>query len=126
MLYTSVDPSTAILEVGVHKGFDVLDSVHHSLLEIKISDPAQVHVVNIASIPNPNWLRPGTVSSNQQAFGDLLLNTHAMVFFPSVVSRHSWNLLINMPTAAGAMHLTQSEAFALDPRLTPAAHAKKP
>lgn len=28
-VYCSIDPATAILEVAVHKGFDVLDTVHH-------------------------------------------------------------------------------------------------
>ena len=119
VLYTSIDPSTAIVEVGVHKGFNTLDAVPHTLLEIEIAGPARVHVVTAASIPNANWLRPGTVSIGQQAFGDALLSAHPLVLIPSVVSIHSWNLLIDVSAAAGRFRLRRREAFALDPRLNP-------
>lgn len=121
VIYTSLDPSTAIVEVGVHKGFDTLDIVPHTLLEIEIADPAPVHVVDVATIPNPHWLHPGAVSAGQQAFGDQLLAMHAMVVVPSVVSSHSWNLLIDAVSAAGLFKLKRSEQFALDPRLNPVA-----
>ncbi len=119
VLYTAIDPATAILEVAVHKGLRSLDTVPHTLLEIGIVDLAQVHVVDTASIPDPNWLRPGTVSGRQQAFGDALLATHPMVLMPSVVSTHSWNLLIEVSAAKGLFRLRSSEPFALDPRLNP-------
>ena len=136
ILYTSLDPATAILEVGVHKGLATLDAVAHTLLQIEILDPNQVFKVEHATVPNSNWLRPGTVSRAQQAFGDALLAAHAMVLLPSVVSTHSWNLLMNLDVGveaavqagadtgvqAGAkfFKLRGSEAFALDPRLNPA------
>ena len=119
ILYTSLDPATAILEVGVHKGLATLDAVAHTLLHIEILEPARVFRVNHANVPNPNWLRPGTVSRAQQAFGDALLATHAMVLMPSVVSTHSWNLLIDVQADAKFFKLQGSEAFALDPRLNP-------
>ncbi|HEY2977237.1 MAG TPA: RES family NAD+ phosphorylase, partial [Burkholderiaceae bacterium] len=93
VLYTSLDPATAIVEVGVHKGLETLDAVPHMLLEIEITEPTRVHVVGPAAIPSASWLRPGTVSAAQQAFGDTLVEAHALVLMPSVVSAHSWNLL---------------------------------
>lgn len=128
VLYASLDPSTAILEVGVHKGLDTLDTVPHMLLEIEITDPARSRVVDAATFPNRNWMRPGTVSAGQQAFGDALMRTHPLVLIPSVVSTHSWNLLIDVDAAgaAGLFRLRRGEAFALDPRLHPATAVRKP
>ena len=120
VLYTSLDPSTAILEVAVHKGLRTLDVVAHTLIQIEVVRPKRVFKVDPASVPNPNWLRPGTVSKDQQLFGDALLEAHALVMIPSVVSTHSWNLLIDVDAAAGQFKLVSSEAFALDPRLNPA------
>ena len=125
VIYTSLDPSTAIVEVGVHKGFDTLDTVAHTLLEIEFTNPARVHVIDLAIIANPHWLRPGAVSAGQQAFGDKLLATYPLVVLPSVVSSHSWNLLIDVASAAGLFKLRRSEHFALDPRLNPTAVPRK-
>ena len=102
VLYTSIDPATAIVEVGVHevgvhKGFNTLDAVPHT--------------------------RPGTISAEQQSFGDGLLASNPLVVVPSVVSTHSWNLLIDVAGAAGLFSLRGSEAFALDSRLNPTAAA---
>jgi RES domain-containing protein len=119
VIYTSLDPSTAIVEAGVHKGFDTLDTVPHTLLEIEIADPARVHVVDSATVPNPHWLHPGAVSSGQQAFGDALLAVHPLVVLPSVVSSCSWNLLIDVAAAVGLFNLRRSERFSMDPRLNP-------
>lgn len=119
VLYASIDPSTAIVEVGVHKGFHTLDTVSHVLLQLQVLDPSKAHVVQQASLPNPHWLRPGTPSAGQQQFGDALFETHPILMVPSVVSPHSWNLLIDVTAAAGLFKLTHSEPFALDPRLNP-------
>ena len=123
VLYASLDPATTILEAAVHKGFNALDIVPHALLGISISmpDPGAVHVVRPADVPNPNWLRPGAVSTNQQAFADALLARHPVVLIPSVVSARSWNVLIDVVAAAGRLTKTVEERFALDPRLTPGA-----
>lgn len=120
VLYTSLDPATAILEVGVHKGLATLDAVAHTLVQIEILHPKRAFKVDPTIIPNPNWLRPGTVSKAQQQFGDALLKSHAMLLIPSVVSIYSWNLLIDVTSAAGLFKLKHHEAFALDPRLNPA------
>ena len=125
VIYTSLDPSTAIIEVGVHKGLDTLDTVPHTLLEIAITDPAPVHVVDPAAIPNPQWLQPGVVSAAQQAFGDALLATHPLVVLPSVVSSHSWNLLIDVSGAVKLFKLMGSAHFVLDRRLNPTAVPRK-
>lgn len=125
VIYTSLDPSTAIIEVGVHKGLDTLDTVPHTLLEIAINDPAQVHVVELAAIPNLHWLQPGVVSVAQQAFGDVLLAMHPLIVLPSVVSSHSWNLLIDVTSAVNLFKLLRSAHFALDPRLNPRSVPRK-
>jgi len=118
-VYCSVDPATAILEVAVHTGFKALDTIQHVLTAATITDLSSIHVVEPASLPNPNWLRPGNPSAGQQAFGDALLTRHAFVVIPSAVSTHSWNVIFVAATAAGAYTMTMQEAFALDPRLHP-------
>lgn len=126
VLYTSIDPATAIVEVAVHKGLHTLDTVPHTLLAIAIASNAHVHLVDPTSIPDGNWLHPGTISAGQQAYGDALLERHPLVLMPSVVSTHSWNLLIHVDTAAGLFDLEASEPFALDPRLHPVQRATTP
>ena len=115
--YTSLDPSTAILEVAVHKGFKTLDVVPHQLIRIEITDPSKVHVLDLSTVGNLNWLRSGVVSPNQQAFGAELLEKHPLLVVPSVVSTNSWNLLIDVDRAAGLFKEVSQEAFALDTRL---------
>jgi RES domain-containing protein len=118
-VYCSIDPATAILEVAVHKGFRALDMVPHVLTALTIVAPLRVHVVDPASIPNPNWLRPGIPGAGQQAFGDALLAQHSFVVIPSAVSTHSWNVVFVAATAAGAYAIRSQERFALDTRLHP-------
>jgi RES domain-containing protein len=118
-VYCSLDPATAILEVAAHTGFDELDTVRHVLTAATISDFSKVHVVDPASVPKANWLRPGSVSGGQQAFGDALLARHAFVIIPSAVSTHSWNLIFIAAAAAGTYAIRLQDDFALDPRLNP-------
>ncbi|MDB5536280.1 MAG: hypothetical protein JWQ65_1155 [Devosia sp.] len=118
-VYCSIDPATTILEVAVHKGFDILDTVAHVLTSLTITDPSRVHVVDPTAIPNPNWLHPGNPSAGQQAYGDALLAQHKFVLLPSAVSIHSWNLIFVASAAAGAFSLRSQERFALDTRLHP-------
>jgi RES domain-containing protein len=120
-VYCSIDPATAILEVAVHKGFQTLDRVPHVLTAMTISEPAGVRVVDPASIPNPDWLRPGFPSAGQQAFGTDLLAGSKFVVIPSAVSTRSWNLIFVGLAAAGAYAVRAQEPFALDPRLHPGA-----
>lgn len=120
-VYCSLDPSTAILEVAVHKGFKALDTVPHVLTSLTIGEPAAVHVVRPADVPNPNWLRPGIPSAGQQAFGDALLARHRFVAIPSAVSTRSWNLIFLRADAATGYVVQDQEAFALDTRLHPPA-----
>ncbi len=119
VVYASLDAATSILEVAVHKGFRTLDTVPHMLTSFKITDPAKVHVVKRADVPNPNWLRPGVPSLGQQQFGDDLIASHAFVLIPSVVSTNSWNLIFDPIRAAGSYDLRAQEDFALDTRLHP-------
>lgn len=117
VIYAALDPATAILEVAVHKGFKVLNTVAHNLYSFSIADTRQVRVVQPSEVPNPHWLHPIPTNQDQQEFGDDLIDAHAFVILPSAVSRHSWNLLVNVPTALPLMTNIQSERFALDPRL---------
>ena len=117
-VYSSLDPATAILEVAVHKGFRALDTVAHMMTAAIIADPGDVHIVDPASLPNPNWLRPGIPGAGQQAFGDDLLRRHRFVAIPSAVSPHSWNPIF-LAGATGAYALKFQEALALDTRLHP-------
>ncbi len=118
-VYCSLEPAAAILEVAVHKGFRALDTVPHVLTALTIVDPARIHVVDPASVPNPNWLVPGFPSAGQQAYGDALLAAHGLIALPSTVSRHSWNLIFVAANAVGAYALRLQEPFALDGRLHP-------
>jgi RES domain-containing protein len=101
-------------------GFKPLDTVPHVLTAIDISDPASVFIVQPATVPDANWLRPGIPSAGQQAFGDNLLATHKFVVIPSVVSTASWNIIFIASQAAGAYAVRSQDGFALDARLHPA------
>lgn len=118
-VYAALDPATAILEVAVHKTFRALDTTPHVLTAARLVDAGQVHVVDPAALPNPNWLRPGLPSAGQQQYGDALLAAHPLVALPSVVSTHSWNLIFAPAAAAGLYALLAQEPFALDTRLHP-------
>jgi RES domain-containing protein len=120
-VYCAIDAATAILEVAVHKRFEVLDTVPYVITAARIADVGEVRVVKSDAVPNPNWLRPGGLSAGQQAFGDDLLRRHRFVAIPSAVSTHSWNLVFDPLKAAGFYSLDFQEQFALDTRLNPAA-----
>lgn len=120
VVYCSLDPATAILEVAVHKTFAVLDSVPHVLTSLAILAPSRVHVVDPGAVSNPNWLRPGIPSTGQQRFGDQLLADHAFVVLPSAVSTHSWNLIFDPRKARDGYRFEAQERFGLDTRLDPA------
>lgn len=119
VVYCAIDPATAILEVAVHKGFKVLDSVKHTLTSLLIGDAGLVHIVQRSDVPNPNWLFPGMPTPSQQQFGDALLAAHTFLVLPSAVSRDSWNLIFDAHVALGKYSLLEQQAFALDPRLHP-------
>lgn len=115
-VYAALDPATAILEVAVHRGFRVLDTEPHVMTAFHL--PRLPHVLAPEALPNPHWLVPGIPSAGQQAHGDALLAEHGAIAVPSVVSRHSWNLVFLPARLAPALH--GQERFALDPRLHPA------
>jgi len=116
-VYCAVDPSTAILEVAVHKGFKALDTAPHILTSARVIDLNDVHVLDVSDIPNSNWLVPGAHGPGQKLFGDELLKDHIFVLIPSTVSRHSWNLMFDAQKAKDRFDDIQQEPFALDPRL---------
>ncbi|MDQ8038644.1 MAG: RES domain-containing protein [Pedobacter sp.] len=121
-VYCSIDPSTAILEVAVHKQFRTLDTVAHIITALEVNSVADIHVVQPGDVPNPGWLRPGIPSAGQQAFGDALLEKHAFIVIPSSVSGSSWNLVFNPDNARGKYRLHTQQTFALDTRLHPPAN----
>ena len=116
-VYCAVDPSTAILEVAVHKGFKALDTAPHILTSARVIDLNDAHVLDVSDIPNSNWLVPGAHGPGQKSFGDELLKDHIFVLIPSTVSRHSWNLMFDAQKAKDRFDDIQQEPFALDPRL---------
>lgn len=117
VVYASADPSTAILEVAVHTGFDTLDVVPYVLTRFEILDPNLIKVIQPEDVPNTNWLVPAQPSPNQQAFGDELLEKHPFVLIPSAVSKNSWNLLVSCNLAQGHYKRVSQERFGLDTRL---------
>lgn len=117
-VYCSLDPGTAILEVAVHTGFPVLDTLAYTLTCVEITE-APIHIVQPGDVPNPAWLVPGTPSAGQQAFGSQLLARHGIVLFPSAVSRFSWNLVIEPELVQYRYRLHSQAPFFLDTRLHP-------
>lgn len=119
VVYMALDAATAILEVAVHAGFRTLDIVEHVLTCATLRGDGDVHVVFPEDVPNANWLVPGVPSAGQQAFGDRLVRDHGCVLVPSVVSRHSWNALLDPEHLPIVTVGAAQEPFALDPRLHP-------
>lgn len=118
-VYCALDPAASILEVAVHAGFRMLDTVPHVMTEIEV-DPEEVRILHPDQIANPNWLRPGLPSRNQQVFGADLLRQHRFVVVPSVAAPGSWNLLFTGGgTGPQGYAVRSQERFALDPRLQP-------
>jgi len=117
VVYAAADPSTAILEVAVHIGFDALDTVRHVLTCFEVLDTRLIKVVQPEDVPNPRWLTSAAASPNQQKFVDALLAEHPFVLIPSAVSRHSWNLLVSCELAQGKYRVVGQERFGLDMRL---------
>jgi len=118
-VYCSLDAATAIIEVAVHRGFRVLDTVPHVSTVLEIDDPGLVHVVMPADVPNPTWLLPGSPSAGQRAFGQQLLAQHQFVAIPSAASRQSWNLIFDPDAARGLYRKAVQERLAIDTRLNP-------
>lgn len=119
-VYASLDPSTAILEVAVHIGFNALNTGEFVLTKARIQSESTLHICRRSKVPNPNWLVPGATSAGQCSFGDTLLNAHKFVALPSVVSPQSWNLIFMPSRTQGDYELVEQVPFALDPRLDPA------
>lgn len=119
VVYCSFDPATTILEVAVHKGFDVLDTRPFTMSCMAIPDPSVVKVVRPAEVPNPGWLHAGIPSAGQQAWGAALLASHPFVALPSVVSKSSWNIVFRPDVAAGKYTLLEQDRLVIDGRLNP-------
>ena len=111
--------ATSVPEAAAHKTFRTLDTVPHVLTLARIIAADRERVVWPAQVPNPNWPRPGTPGTGQQAFGDALLKAHPFALIPSVVSAHSWNVVFDPGAAGGCYGEVAQEALALDARLHP-------
>lgn len=121
VVYASLEPSTAILEVAVHKTFRNLDTQGHTLTRARVVDPTRIHVVHPEDVPNPHWLHPGLPSAGQRDFGADLLARHDFIAIPSAVSSASWNLIFDPTRVAGLYDQVGQARFALDTRLHPVA-----
>jgi RES domain-containing protein len=121
VVYCAFDPSTAILEVAVHKGLHVLDTQAHALTSLVLGPTAATgtHVVRPEDVPNPAWLFGCDPSAGQQAFGLDLIRRHTFVVFPSVVSQRSWNIVFDPAKAAGQYLRFTQERLVVDTRLVP-------
>jgi RES domain-containing protein len=119
VVYCSFEPATTILEVAVHKGFDVLDVVPHTLTCMEVADPSLVKVIRPADVPNPGWLHAGIPSAGQQAWGATLLAKYPFLALPSVVSKSSWNLIFRPDVALGRYALREQDRLVVDGRLNP-------
>lgn len=117
VVYAALDPSTAILEVAVHKGFRALDIRPHVLTRATLREPARVHVVHPGDVPNPHWLIPGQPTVGQREFAADLLDRHTILALPSAVSNHSWTVVFDPLLAEGLYDDVEQVKFALDPRL---------
>lgn len=116
VIYASLDPATAILEVAVHRGFRFMDAMPHVLTGATLVDPASVHVVTPENLPE-RWLAPrAPTDTAPQAFGDDLLARFPVVLFPSIVSRHSWNAVLRVKPGVPLSDIRQ-EPLIIDPRL---------
>jgi RES domain-containing protein len=118
-VYTSVDPATAVLEVAVHKGFKALDTLPHVVSCVRVLDPLDVHVLDLSTVPNANWLRPAIPGHGQQKFGAQLMELYPFVAIPSVVLPLSWNIIFSPESAAGKYERVSQSDFSLDTRLNP-------
>jgi RES domain-containing protein len=117
VVYASVDPSSAILEVAANNSFDALDREPYVLTCFEVIRDARVKVVQPEEVPNPYWLSPAWPSPNQQRFADALLDEHPFILIPSAATRHSWNLLVSCDLAEGQFKMVSQERFGLDTRL---------
>jgi RES domain-containing protein len=118
-VYASLDPSTSIVEVAVHRGFKVLDTKPHVQTSFHVLESQDIRVLRIEEIPNPAWLHGGVPSAGQQNFGAKLLQENLFIVVPSVVSRLSWNLVFNPSRATGKYKLRSQDRLVLDTRLNP-------
>ena len=116
-VYASLDPSTAVLEVAVHKGFKILDTQPHRMTRFTIAKPASVHVIQARSISDKTWLDPNSNTPAQKAWGSERLTKHKIIVLPSAVSTRSWNLVFLAPLASDWFGSIEQSDFVLDPRL---------
>lgn len=116
-VYASLDPSTAIIEVAVHKGFAVLDAQPHILTRFNIAKPKGVAVYFAKDLPDQSWLNPNMQTPAQRVWGAEQMAKAKVIVMPSAVSRNSWNLVFQAPLSDDWISQVSQESFVLDPRL---------
>jgi RES domain-containing protein len=121
VVYASADPATALLEVGVHIGLPALTKKPHIKTAFSINQMADLHIVWPSDVPNSGWLTRNKPSDEQRNFGHSLLDKHAFIALPSVVTKFSWNVIFdpNSPAFLNSAkwdHL-HTELYDLDARL---------
>lgn len=114
-IYASLDPSTAILEVAVHKGLKVLDMQPHILTRFEVLTPPATF--RPEDLPDPDWLRPDGQTPDQRNWGAEQLTRHGVLALPSAVSRFSWNLILKAPPEPDRLGAVEQSRFVLDARL---------
>lgn len=116
MVYAALDPSTAILEVAVHKQFAALDRMPHVITGFRVADPSRIKVFHPADIPNPRWLTSPVITPGQRDWAQQQLAQHDFICLPSVVSQLSWNLLFRAPLPQGAYAVVSQSRLSMDTR----------
>jgi RES domain-containing protein len=84
------------------------------------SDACQSWHSRVPSLQVAGVLGQGAVSAGMQKFGADLRDQHPFVLIPSVVSPHSWNLIIDVASAKAHIGCVRDEAFGQDRRLNKA------
>jgi RES domain-containing protein len=120
-VYASADPATALLEVGVHTSLPSLTMVQYVKTAFAITDMADLHIVWPDEIPDEAWLTRGPPSNEQRDFGHALLDQHAFIALPSVVTKYSWNVIFD-PTSQAFLNSSSwyhlhTELYDFDRRL---------
>jgi len=115
-LYTSLNASTAVLEVRVH-ATGIMPAANLFLVEVEIPDML-IDAAHQPDLPG-DWASPRLPASTVEIGRKWLLERKALAMkVPSVVCFADWNLILNPHHPDfQKIKVTRQEAFALDARL---------
>ena len=111
-VYCSLDPATPILEIAVHTGFEMLDTVPHVITAARIRRHRRGSCgPTAATCQTPIGCGRGFRARANRPSATIFFVNHRFVAIPSAVSTHSWNLIFDpvegqrllSPGAAGAV-----------------------